>query len=129
MVTTAKQYANRFHNYLSSVKVQIEVFDINRCDERTLYIPISLQKNNDKVKCDLIFLVDKKNIYGAISLNEHYDSARDFFIRHFNYELLYIDEQYIAKIVSSSPQFTHCMSQFAAMYPKYIQSYTIPFPI
>lgn len=111
-----------FNSLLNRFNIHMQPFDIKRCDERTLYIPITIEKENDKSDCDLIYLIDKKDLYGAISLNERYDKARHFFVKHFNYELLYDDEQHIAKIVSSSPQFKNYLQSYATVYPKYVQS-------
>ena len=117
----AKTAFTSFSNLLHSIEIQVQSFNLNRCDERTLYIPIALQTSNEKILCDLIYLIDKQDLFGAVSLNHHYDHVRDFFMKHFNYELLYTDEQSIAKIVSDSPQFSIYLNQYAATYPKYVQ--------
>lgn len=115
-----------FTGMLNNVDIQLEPFNLNRCDERTLYIPISLKAKGNKVVCDLIYLVDKHEMLGAISLNERYDYARDFFNNHFNYSLLYADEQHLAKIVSQTAQFKQYLKQYATHYPKHITNKTFP---
>ena len=110
-----------FQSLITLINIRLQPFNLDRCDERTLYIPISIEKENNRSACDLIYLIDKQDLYGAISLNERYDAARDFFLKHFNYELLYSDEQHIAKIVSDSKQFKTYLKKYADVYPKYVQ--------
>lgn len=110
-----------FQEVLEHVNVQFYEFSLDRCDERTFYITISLSYNHSKVNCDLIYLIDKNDLYGAISLNDKYDSARNFFKNHFDYNLLYSDEQNLAKIISQSHEFIRCLRQYSSIYPKYVQ--------
>ena len=110
-----------FAAILSDTDIKFFEFNMNRCDERTLYVSISISNNRDQAICDLIYLIDKKDLYGAISLNDKYDNARNFFKNHFGYDLLYSDEQAIAKIISKTSKFKHCLKQYASVYPKYVQ--------
>ena len=123
----AKSSASRTRTVLfTSILQQIDVtffkFDIKRCDERTLYVSISISTSQERVICDLIYLIDKNDLYGAISLNDKYDDARNFFKKNFGYDLLYSDEQAIATVISKTNTFKHCLKQYANIYPKYVQS-------
>ena len=111
-----------FSAILKDMDIKFFEFNMNRCDERTLYISISISTNRDRAICDLIYLIDKSDLYGAISLNDKYDHARNFFKNNFGYDLLYSDEQTIAKLISETPKFKHCLKQYASVYPKYVQS-------
>ena len=110
-----------FSLILKDTDIKFFEFNMNRCDERTLYVSISISTNRDRVVCDLIYLIDKNDLYGAISLNDKYDNARNFFKNNFGYDLLYSDEQAIAKIISKTSKFKHCLKQYASVYPKYVQ--------
>ncbi|WP_332648512.1 hypothetical protein [Lysinibacillus sp. 54212] len=121
MVKTIELSTVSFREVLDRVNVQFYEFSLDRCDERTFYITISLSYNGTKVICDLIYLIDKSDLYGAISLNEKYDFARSFFKNHFGYNLLYSDEQNLAKIISQSHDFNRCLRQYSSIYPKYVQ--------
>lgn len=107
--------------FFHELELQIDRLDLNRCDERTLYIPITLQYKGHKAACDLIYLIDKEDLYGAISLNEKYDHARNFFLQHFQYELLYRDELFIADILRHSTTFKQHLKAYAEKYPKHIK--------
>lgn len=111
-----------FATILKDTDIKFFEFNMNRCDERTLYISISISTKRDRVVCDLIYLIDKSDLYGAISLNDKYDHARNFFKNNFGYDLLYSDEQAIAKLINETPKFKHCLKQYASVYPKYVQS-------
>ncbi|MER2107806.1 MAG: hypothetical protein ABS949_12785 [Solibacillus sp.] len=108
-----------FTNITKQITITFHEFDIKRCDERTFYITISLQYQQHKEICDLIFLVDKDELYGAISLNNRYENAQRFFQQHFNYSMLYLDELHIASSASTCTQFKKSFSQYAGKYPKY----------
>lgn len=108
-----------FNKITQQIRITFHEFDIKRCDERTFYITISLQFKHHKEICDLIFLVDQDELYGAISLNNRYENAQKFFSNHFNYSMLYTDELYIANSASKSAQFKKCFSHYATKYPKY----------
>ena len=111
-----------FEKILKGTDIKFFEFNMNRCDERTFYISISLSTQRDRTICDLIYLLDKHDLYGAISLNDKYDHARNFFKKNFGYNLLYSDEQTIAKMISVSSKFKHCLKQYANVYPKYVQA-------
>ena len=115
-----------FPSLLSIIDLQLRPFNLARCDERTLYIPISLKYAGNEVVCDVIYLVDKIDLFGTISLNDYYNDVRDFFYTHFNYTLLYNDEQQLAKIVSSSPLFRQYLNQYTIRFPKHILNKTFP---
>ena len=111
-----------FAAVLKDTDIKFFEFNMNRCDERTLYVSISISTKQDRAVCDLIYLIDKHDLYGAISLNDKYDHARNFFKKNFGYDLLYSDEQTIAKLISETSKFKHCLKQYASVYPKYVQS-------
>ena len=111
-----------FATILKEIEVKFFEFNMKRCDERTLYISISISTKRDRAICDFIYLIDKSDLYGAISLNDKYDAARDFFKINFDYDLLYSDEQILAKLISKTPTFKHCLKQYARVYPKYVQA-------
>lgn len=108
-----------FKTITNQIRIAFHDFDIRRCDERTFYITIALHYKNHQEICDLIFLVDKDELYGAISLNNRYEYAQKFFQQHFNYSMLYLDELYIASAASACAKFKKCFSQYANQYPKY----------
>lgn len=112
------------HNFkviLSNIVIHFPKFDLNRCDERTFYIQIELKYEQYHTVCDLIYLIDKEELYGAISLNELYGNAQKFFLTCFDYELLYTDEMQIAKIVSQTVDFQKCLKAYSEKYPKFVQ--------
>ncbi len=111
-----------FESILNEVVLSFHNFDLARCDERTFYISISIASKQQKVIGDLIFLTDKQDLYGAISLNEKYDEVRAFFKKLFDYDLLYSDELAIAHAVRKFPQFKKSLQQYAVQYPKNVQS-------
>ncbi|MFF5995313.1 hypothetical protein AAGS61_11210 [Lysinibacillus sp. KU-BSD001] len=111
-----------FTEILKHIDLRFFEFNMNRCDERTLYVSISISSKQGNAICDLIYLIDKNDLYGAISLNEKYDTVRNFFKTHFNYDLLYSDEQIIAKMICQTKEFKHCLERFAKLYPKHVQS-------
>lgn len=108
-----------FTKITQQIDISFDDFDLRRCDERTFYITISLQYNGNKEICDLIFLIDKDELYGAISLNDRYKNAQQFFLTHFNYSMLYIDELQIASFASTCQQFKKCFMSYTQKYPKY----------
>ena len=121
MVRVLEYESNLFDTILQSCNITFYDFDLTKCDERTFYISISVSANNKKVVGDLIFLIDKQDLYGAISLNEKYNAFRNFFKQQFHYDLLYTDEQTIAKIVCQSSHFKQCFKHYATHYPKHVQ--------
>lgn len=111
---SVKQLSNDF-------KAKIYEFDLNRCDKRTFYVTINLEKDGDNALCDLIFLIDKQELFGAISLNSKYDEARKFFKTHFDHDLLYSDELYIANQIKNSPEFSQHLNTYALKYPTHMK--------
>ena len=110
-----------FKSFFHHLDLQICDFLLNRCDERTFYVTICMQFKGHKATCDLIYLIDKEDLYGAISLNSKYDEARKFISQVFDYELLYGDELFIAESIRNTPTFKQYLKIYADKYPKYIQ--------
>lgn len=117
--------STNFSTIVNNISIQFHNFDLSRCDERTFYVTIALQYEQQLAVCDLIFLVDKEVLYGAISLNNLYEHVRIFFLKHFNYELLYKDEIYIAELVSQMTNFQESFKKYAVKYPKYKNKFLI----
>ncbi|SOC16723.1 hypothetical protein SAMN05880501_10988 [Ureibacillus xyleni] len=101
-----------FTSILQQLKIDFQCIPEAKCDERTLYITISLSYQNKKSVCDLIFLLDRPTLTGAISLNEQYDQIRKFFIEQFNYTLRYEDEILIANNFMQTNQFKEIFKDF-----------------
>lgn len=108
----------RFKNIINQLSVGIDTFDLNRCDERTFYITIIVGHANHSTCCDLIFLIDRDELFGAISLNNLYDNIQQFFSRHFNYHLLYTDEMQLAHIATKNHKFLESIRLYTQKYPK-----------
>lgn len=108
-----------FTSIRENISIGVYKFYLNRCDERTFYITIHLQYANHFALCDLIFLIDRAEPFGAISLNHLYIDIQRFFEEHFNYQLLYSDEMQIAHIISAHPKFHESVQQYARKFPKY----------
>ncbi len=120
------------NNYFSSVPSfiqQLEVafhnFDIERCDEKTFYITVLLKYRMHKVLCDFIYIIDQEEIYGAISINKHYEHARNFIQQHFRHVLMYSDEIKLAKDFMDTIFFKRNIQLFAKKYPKFVASKNI----
>ena len=109
----------QFTNILKQLSIQVHKFDLSRCDERTFYITIEVQHANHSTTCDLIFLIDRDEVFGAISLNHLYENIQQFFAKHFNYYLLYTDEIQLAQHVTTNHQFKESMRQYKKRYPNY----------
>lgn len=118
-LTKASKLKMNFSQILKQLKIEYESLPLSKCDERTLYVTISLQFNNTKTVCDLIYLMDKPRLFGAISLNKQYDLVKDFFKTHFNYDLLYSDELQLAHQFMYTANFKQSLLQFSNKYPKY----------
>lgn len=110
-----------FKVIISDIVIRFPKFDLNRCDERTFYIKIELKYEQYHTVCDLIYLIDKEELYGAISLNELYGNVQKFFLKCFDYNLLYTDEMQIAKIVSQTAEFQKYLKAYSEKYPKFVQ--------
>lgn len=72
--------------------------------------------------CDFIYIINQQEIYGAISINKHYEKVRDFIQQHFQQFLLYSDEMTLAKTFMKTVSFKECLQQFAKRYPTYLSS-------
>lgn len=92
----SKDHLN-FSTILKEINITFENIPKNKCDERTLYVTMSISHNQEKVAFDLIFLLDRPQTFGAISINEQYEKVRNFFVHHFNYTLNYEDEIVLGK--------------------------------
>ena len=108
----------QFTNILEQLSIQVHKFDLSRCDERTFYITIAVQYANHSTICDLIFLIDRDDLVGAISLNNLYRNVQQFFAQHFNYQLLYHDEMQLAQLVMTNDKFSESMRLYKQNYPQ-----------
>ncbi|MEK5233255.1 hypothetical protein MHB42_16145 [Lysinibacillus sp. FSL K6-0232] len=109
-------------NFIQQVEVVFHHFDVERCDDKTLYIAVLLKYDIHKVLCDFIYIIDQQDIYGAISINKHYENARKFIQQHFQQFLLYSDELLLAKNFMHTHAFKQCLQQFMKKYPTIISS-------
>ncbi len=109
-------------SFIPQVEVAFHHFDLERCDEKTLYVTVKLKYGTHKVLCDFIYIIDQQEIYGAISINKHYEKTRVFIQHHFQQFLLYSDEMVLAKNFMSTKPFKQCLQQFAKKYPAFISS-------
>ena len=119
MIISQNLATKNFTNIVNQLSIGIHKFDLNRCDERTFYITIYVSNANHSTTCDLIFLVDRDELFGAISLNNFYENVQNFFSQHFNYQLLYTDEMHIAKLVSKQPHFSDSILKYSQKFPKH----------
>jgi len=114
----------RNHSTVSCFIQQLEVafhhFDLQRCDEKTLYFTIFLKYRGHKVLCDFIYIINHQEMYGAISINEHYKHVRNFIQQHFHHILLYSEELQLAQNFMNTFHFKQSFQQFAKKYPKFI---------
>lgn len=117
-----EQFPQRFTEILKNIHINFHDFPLNRCDERTIYISTKIQNRNHSVICDFIFLMDRPELFGAISLNDKYENARNFFKDHFNYTLLYSDELLLANHFMKTSYFKKCLQEFSNHYSKHFQS-------
>ncbi|MEG0473772.1 MAG: hypothetical protein RR588_15680 [Solibacillus sp.] len=108
-----------FNNILTKLSISIYKFDINHCDERNFYITIRFWYANQFVFGDLIYLLDREEFFGALSLNNSYTNVQHFFENHFNYQLLYADERHIARLVAANPKFLEYIQQYKSKFPQY----------
>lgn len=119
MVRPLKFTAQNFTNIVNKLSIGIDKFDLNRCDERTFYITINVTYANHSTTCDLIFLIDRDELFGAISLNDLYENVQRFFSQHFNYQLLYTDEMQIAKLATKHASFLESIRTYSLKFPKH----------
>lgn len=119
MIVSQNVATKNFTNIVKQLSITIHKFDLNRCDERTFYITINVSYANNFATCDLIFLVDRDELFGAISLNHLYENVQRFFLLHFNYHLLYTDEMHIAQLATKQPRFSESLRIYAQKFPKH----------
>lgn len=119
MIIAQKLTAPNFTSIVNQLSIGVHKFDLNRCDERTFYITIYVSYANQSTTCDLIFLIDRDELFGAISLNNLYENVQRFFSQHFNYQLRYTDEMHIAKIATKHPHFSDSIRTYAQKFPKH----------
>ncbi|WP_274308078.1 hypothetical protein [Solibacillus daqui] len=119
MVRPLNFTTQNFTDIVNQLSIGIHTFDINRCDERTFYITINVTYANNSTTCDLIFLIDRDELFGAISLNDLYENVQHFFSQHFNYQLLYTDEMQIAKLATKHPSFSESIRKYSQKFPKH----------
>lgn len=124
MVLTQDLYSSNLPKFFHLLEVSYHSFNLNRCDEKTFYISVELKYKANKVLCDFIYILDKPEMYGAISINEHYKQAVHFIKQQFNHSLMYADELKLAHRFSKSPFFKRNIEQFASKYPKFMMNIT-----
>lgn len=79
-------------SFIHQVEVAFHHFDLERCDEKTLYVTVKLNYGTHKVLCDFIYIIDQQEIYGAISINKHYEKTRVFIQQHFQQFLFVVTQ-------------------------------------
>jgi sensor histidine kinase regulating citrate/malate metabolism len=107
-------------SFIQQLEVAFHHFDLQRCDEKTLYVTIFLKYRGQKVLCDFIYIINHQEMFGAISINEHYKHARNFIQQHFHHILLYSDELRLAQNFMNTFHFKQSLQQFAKKYPKFM---------
>lgn len=107
-------------SFIHQVEVAFHHFDLERCDEKTLYVTVLFKYGTHNVLFDFIYIIDQQEIYGAVSINKHYEKARVFIEQHFQQFLLYSDEMILAKNFMKTTSFKQCLQQFAKRYPTFI---------
>ncbi|MEK4427008.1 hypothetical protein [Solibacillus sp. FSL K6-1523] len=108
-----------FTSILSKLSISIYKFDINQCEERTFYITIRFWYANHFIFGELIYLLDREEFFGALSLNNSYTDVQRFFEEHFDYTLLHTDEIHIARLVAATPKFQEYIQQYKCKFPTY----------
>ncbi|MGE7091566.1 hypothetical protein ACQKII_08975 [Lysinibacillus sp. NPDC048646] len=120
MVLKTNNYFSSVPSFIQKLEVAPHHFDLQRCDEKTLYIKVVLKYRAHQVLCDFIYIMDQQEVYGAISINEHYANAKKFIKQHFGHTLIYSDELLLAKNFMGTTFFFKSVRQFAKQYPKFI---------
>jgi len=120
MVLIKSNYFPSAPSFIHKLEVLFHHFDLERCDEKTIYITILLKYRLHKVPCDFIYIMDQEEIYGAISINKHYEQARKFIQQHFRHALLYSDELILARNFMQTFHFKRSVQIFAKKYPTFI---------
>lgn len=75
MVLIKNNHFSSAPSFIHQLEVLFHHFDLERCDEKPIYITILLKYRLHKVPCDFIYIMDQEEIYGAISINKHYEQA------------------------------------------------------
>ncbi len=109
-------------SFIHQVEVAFHHFDLARCDEKTLYVTVLFKYGTHNVICDFIYIIDQQDMYGAISINKHYEKARAFVKQHFQQLLLYSDEMILANNFMNTVSFEYCLQQFVKRYPTFNSS-------
>lgn len=122
MVLIQERYSSNLPEFFHLIEISYHSFDLERCDEKTFYISVELKHKAHKVVCDLIYILNQSEMYGAISINEHYHQTKHFIQQQFNHTLMYSDEMMLAHRFSKSTFFKQHIEQFAKKYPKFIMS-------
>ncbi|MFJ7664045.1 hypothetical protein ACIQXW_16950 [Lysinibacillus sp. NPDC097162] len=115
-----KENFSAVSSFIQKLEVAFHHFDLQRCDEKTLYVTIFLKYRGQKVLCDFIYIINHQEMYGAISINEHYKHARNFIQQHFHHILLYSDELRLARNFMNTFYFKQSLQQFAKIYPRFL---------
>ena len=118
IVIVIKDKESSVTSFIKQLEVAFHHFDLQRCDEKTLYVTILLKYRGQKVLCDFIYIMNQQDMYGAISINEHYKHARTFIQQHFRHTLLYSDELQLAYKFMKTVYFKQIVQQYANKYPK-----------
>ncbi|MFJ7952233.1 hypothetical protein ACIQZG_11985 [Lysinibacillus sp. NPDC096418] len=124
MVLLQERYSTNLPEFFHLLDVSYHSFNLERCDEKTFYISVELKYKANKVLCDFIYILDKPDMYGAISINEHYKQAVHFIKQQFNHSLKYTDELRLAHRFSKSTFFQRSFKQFASKYPRFMANKT-----
>ncbi len=120
MVLMNEHYFSSVSSFIHKIEVIFHYFDLQRCDERTIFITVILKYRAHQLLCDFIYILDHPEVYSAISINEHYAYAKKFFEQHVHHTLLYSDELLLAQNFMDTSSFKKSIRQFAKKYPKYI---------
>ncbi|MFJ7668152.1 hypothetical protein ACIQXI_13720 [Lysinibacillus sp. NPDC097195] len=107
-------------SFIAQLEVAFHHFDLQRCDEKTLFVTVLLKYRGQKVLCDFIYIMNQREMYGAISINEHYKHARTFIQQHFRHTLLYSDELQLARNFMNTLHFKQILHQLENEYPTFI---------
>ena len=118
IVVVIKDKDSSVSSFIEQLEVAFHHFDLHRCDEKTLYVTILLKYRGQKVLCDFIYIMNQQEMYGAISINEHYKHARTFIQQHFHHPLLYSDELQLAQNFMKTVHFKQIVQQMANQFPK-----------
>lgn len=118
MVLMKKHYLSSVSSFTHKIKVTFHYFDLQYCDERTFFITVILKYQTHQVLCDFIYILDHPEVYGAISINEHYANAKKFFEQHVHQTLLYSDELLLAQNFIDTHSFKKTSDNYHLFLPK-----------